>query len=66
MNNAKKSLPSKLYRQKIHQGLGRTYYNMTVGKKIETTDNKIEQSKAQYDLDRKTKISTLSSGNVSK
>ena len=40
---------------------------MTVSKKIRITNNKIEQSKAQYDLDRKTaKISALSSGNVSK
>ena len=40
---------------------------MTVSKKIKITNNKIEQNKAQYDLDRKTaKISALSSGNVSK
>ena len=40
---------------------------MTVSKKIKTIDNKIEQSKAQYDLDGQTaKISGLSSGNVSK
>ena len=40
---------------------------MTVNDKIKTSDNKIEQSKAQYDLDRQAaKISALSSGNVSK
>ena len=40
---------------------------MIVGVKIKTIDNKIEQDKAQQDLDRKTaKISTLSSGNVCK
>ena len=38
---------------------------MTVSKKIKTIDNKIEQNKAQYNLDRQTaKISVLSSGNV--
>ena len=40
---------------------------MTVSEKLKTTDNKIEQNKAQYYLDRQTaKISALSSGNVSK
>ena len=40
---------------------------MTVGKKIETIDNKIQQNKAQCKLDRQTaEISALSSGNVSK
>ena len=40
---------------------------MTISEKIKTIDNKIEQSKAQYDLDRQTgKISALLSGNVSK
>ena len=40
---------------------------MTITEKIKTIDSKIEQNKAQYDLDRQTsKISTLSSGNVSK
>ena len=40
---------------------------MAVGKKIKRVDNKIEHSKAQYDLDRKTaKISASSSGNVSR
>ena len=39
---------------------------MTVSKKTNTIDNKIEQNKAQYDLDQQTaKISVLSSGNVS-
>ena len=40
---------------------------MSISKKIKTIDNKIEQNKAQYELDRQTaKISALSSGNVSK
>ena len=40
---------------------------MTVSEEIKTINNKIEQNKAQYDLDRKTaKISALSPGNVSK
>ena len=40
---------------------------MTVSEKIRIIDNKIEQIKAQYDLDRQTaKISALSSGNVDK
>ena len=38
---------------------------MTPSEKIKTIDNKIEQNKAQYNLDRQTaKISVLSSGNV--
>ena len=40
---------------------------MTFSKKFKITNNKIEQNKAQYDLDRRTaKISALLSGNVSK
>ena len=40
---------------------------MSISEKIKTIDNKIEQNKAQYDLDRPTaKISALSSGNISK
>ena len=40
---------------------------MTVSKKIKTIDNKIEQNKVQYDLDRQTaKILALPSGNVNK
>ena len=40
---------------------------MTLSTKIKTIDNKIEQNKAQYDLDRQTaKISAVSLGNVSK
>ena len=40
---------------------------MSISEKIRTIDNKIEQNKAQYDLDRQTaKILALSSGNVSK
>ena len=51
----------------IYYDLGRTYYKMTVTGKIKTTDNKIEQNKSQYDLDRQTAMtSALSSGSVSK
>ena len=39
---------------------------MSITEKIKTINNKIEQNKAQYNLDRQTaNISTLSSGNVS-
>ena len=39
---------------------------MSIGEKIKAINKKIEQSKAQYNLDRQTaKISALSSGNVS-
>ena len=52
--------------QIIHYDLGRTYYKMSISEKIKTIDNKIEQNKAQYNLDRQTaKISALSSENVS-
>ena len=38
---------------------------MIVSEKIETLNNKIEQNKAQYNLDRQAaKIHALSSGNV--
>ena len=40
---------------------------MSISEKIKAINNKIEQTKAQYDLDRQTaKTSALSSGNVSK
>ena len=40
---------------------------MGISEKIKAINNKIEQNKAQYNVDRKTaKISALSSGNVSK
>ena len=40
---------------------------MTISEKIKTINNKIEQNKAQYGLDRPAaKLSTLSSGNVGK
>ena len=43
------------------------YYKMTVREKIKTSDNKREQNKARYDLERQTaKITALLSGNVSK
>ena len=54
--------------QIIHYDLERTYYkNEYISDKIKTIDKKIEQNKAQYNLDRETaRISALSSGNVSK
>ena len=56
-----------LYHQIIHYDIGRTYYIMIIGEKIKAINNKTEQSKAQYNLDRCTaKISVLSSGNVRK
>ena len=40
---------------------------MSISEKNKTIDNKLEQNKAQYNLDRQTaKISPLSSGNVCK
>ena len=40
---------------------------MSISDKIKTVENKIKQTKAQYNLDRQTaNISALSSGNVSK
>ena len=40
---------------------------MSISEKIKIINNKIEQNKAQYNLDRQTaKSSVLSSGNVSK
>ena len=40
---------------------------MTVSEKIKNIDNKIQQNKAQYDLERQTaKISALLSGSVNK
>ena len=40
---------------------------MSISEKIKAIDSKIEQNKAQYNLDRQTdKISVLSSENVSK
>ena len=40
---------------------------MSIGDKIKAINNKIEQNKSQYNLDRQTvKISALSSGNVRK
>ena len=40
---------------------------MSISEKIKTIDNKIEQNKTQYDLDRQTaKISALSAGNFNK
>ena len=41
-----------LYLQIIHYDLGRTYYKMSISRKIEATDNNIEQIKAQYNLDK--------------
>ena len=57
----------RLCHQVIHYDLERTYYKMSISEKIKAINNKIEQNKAQFDLDRQTaKISALSSGIVSK
>ena len=40
---------------------------MSINKKIKKIDYKVEQNKAQHNLDKQTaKISALSSGNISK
>ena len=53
--------------QIIHYDLGRTYYKMSISKKMKAINNKIEQNIAQYNLDRQTaKIFALSSKNVIK
>ena len=54
-----------LCHQIIHYDFGRTYYKTNISKKINTINNKIEQNKAQYGLDRQTaKTSALSSENL--
>ena len=51
----------------INSNLQKTYYKVIITEKNKTIDNKIEQNKAQYDLDKETdKISALSWGNISK
>ena len=56
---------TRLFHQIIHYDLGRTYYKINVSEKIKRIDNKIEQNKARYNLDRQTaKISAISSGNI--
>ena len=53
--------------QKIHYDFERTYYKMSITENIKAINNKIEQSKAEYNLDRQAaKSYDLSSGNVSK
>ena len=55
------------YHQIIHYDLGRTYCKITVTEKFKAIDSKIEQYKAQYDLDIQiANISALPSGNVHK
>ena len=45
----------------------KAYYKITVSEIIKTIDNKIDQHKAQYNLDWQTAmISVLSSGNIGK
>ena len=47
--------------------LGSTFYKMSISEKIKAFNNKIEQMKAQFDLERQSaKTSALSSGIVSK
>ena len=56
-----------LYHQITHYNLGRTYYKIDISEKIKAINNKIGQSKGQYNLDRQTaKISAFLSGNISK
>ena len=56
-----------LCHQIIQYDLGRTYYKMSISEKIKVINNKIKQSKAQYNLERQNgNISALSSGNFSK
>ena len=55
------------HHQIIHYDLERIYYKTSISGKIKAIINKIEQNKAQYNLDRQTvKISDLSSGSVCK
>ena len=56
-----------LYHKIIHYDLGKTCYKMSISEKIKSINNKIDQKKAQYNLDRQiAKISVLSLENVSK
>ena len=57
----------RLYHQIISYNLERSYYKMSISEKIKAINNKIKRNKSQNNLDRQdTKISALSSGNVSK
>ena len=42
-----------IYHKKIHYDLRRTYYKMSISEKIKVIYNKVEQNKAQYNLDDK-------------
>ena len=56
-----------LCHQIIHYDLGITYYKIIISEEIKAINNKIEQNKDQYNLDRQiAKILALSSRNVSK
>ena len=56
-----------LCHQKIITILEEHIMKMSLSEQIKTIDKKIEQNKAQYNLDKQTaKIFALSSGNVSK
>ena len=56
-----------LYHKIIHYDLGKTCYKMSISEEIKSINNKIDQKKAQYNLDIQTaKISVLSLENVSK
>ena len=56
-----------LYHQIIHYNLEGNYYKISISDKIKAINNKIDQTKAQYDLDTQTaKFSTLLSKNVCK
>ena len=53
-----------LCNQMIHYDLENCYYKMSISEKIKAINGKVDQNKAQYNLDRQTaNISALSSGN---
>ena len=53
-----------LCHQMIHYDLENCYYKMSISEKIKAINSKVDQNKAQYNLDRQTaNISALPSGN---
>ena len=56
-----------LCHQIIDYNLGRTYYKMSISEKIKAINDKVDQNKSQYNLDKQTaKIYAFSSGNIRK
>ena len=41
-----------LCHQIIHHDLGRTYYKMSISETVKGINNKVDENKAQYNLDR--------------